>query len=75
MTLEKLLFPRELQVVYLVSRGHPNKEIAHRLHITEGTVKMYMYNAMKKTGARNRMSLALMYLREHPDNITEMGLA
>jgi DNA-binding NarL/FixJ family response regulator len=55
---------RESQVVERVKRGLPNKEIAFEIHLTEGTVKMYMNRIFRKTGATNRTELAVMYV--HP---------
>jgi two-component system response regulator DesR len=37
-----------------VGRGHPNAEIAQRLHLAEGTVRNYLSSAIVKLGARNR---------------------
>jgi DNA-binding NarL/FixJ family response regulator len=55
------LTPREYQVAMLVARGLTNKEIAHRLGVTEGTVKLHVHNILRKLGARNRYALCLLY--------------
>ncbi|MCL5743884.1 MAG: helix-turn-helix transcriptional regulator [Acidobacteria bacterium] len=53
------LSPRQHQIVLLLGQGLPYKQIAHRLRITEGTLKVYMSRLMHQTG-RNRIQLALL---------------
>jgi len=48
------LTDREREVLREVGEGHPNGEIAARLHLAEGTVRNYLSSAMVKLGARNR---------------------
>jgi DNA-binding NarL/FixJ family response regulator len=55
---------RELQVVALVTEGHANKEIAARLILSEGTIKVYMNRIFHKTGATNRTQVAVRAVRE-----------
>ena len=52
---------RELQLVELVADGLRNQEIADRLSITEGTVKVTLHGIFSKVGAGNRTVLARMY--------------
>ena len=40
-----------------------NKEIAYKLGITEGTVKVYLYKLFRKLGTNDRLGLALCGLR------------
>jgi DNA-binding NarL/FixJ family response regulator len=54
-----VLTSREAEVAYLVSRGLRNKEIARELHLSEGTVKMYLHHIYEKLGLSSRMELAL----------------
>jgi DNA-binding NarL/FixJ family response regulator len=54
-----LLSPREIEVVRLVARGLRNKEIAQRLSITEGTVKVHLHNIYEKLHVDGRTALAL----------------
>lgn len=55
--------PRERQLVVLVAQGLKNKEIAQTLGVTEGTVKAYLCRLFEKTGASDRLELALFALR------------
>lgn len=52
--------PRERDLIDLVGRGLRNRDIANRLGITEGTVKVYLHAIFEKAGVANRTELALM---------------
>lgn len=54
---------REIQVLELASEGLMNKEIAHRLSLTEKTVKYYMTELMQKLKVRNRVEAVLLARR------------
>ncbi|MFN7998796.1 MAG: response regulator transcription factor [Bryobacteraceae bacterium] len=54
---------REGQLVGLLSRGMSNKQIAGRLGISEGTVKVYLSHLYQKSGVRDRFDLALCGLK------------
>ena len=56
--------PRERQLVTLLVQGLKNKEIAYRLSITEGTVKVYFSRLFQKVGVSDRFELAL-YAIQH----------
>jgi two-component system nitrate/nitrite response regulator NarL len=58
-----LLTPRELEVVRLTARGLRNKSIADILSISEGTVKIHLYNIYKKLPIDGRLGLTL-YARD-----------
>ena len=49
---------REIDVVRLVARGLPNKEIAGRLHLSVRTVESHVRHMLTKTGLVNRTQLA-----------------
>lgn len=51
------LSARELQVVTLIARGHPDREIAAELHLAHDTVRTHVRNAMGKLGVRSRAQL------------------
>jgi DNA-binding NarL/FixJ family response regulator len=53
------LTPREMQVVALLVQGCKNKEIALRLGTKEQVIKNYLRSIYKKTGASDRLELAL----------------
>lgn len=53
------LSPRERELVQLVRQGLRNRDIADRLGITEGTVKVYLHSVFEKTGVANRTELAI----------------
>jgi len=55
------LTPRELEVVELIAKGATNKEIAHRLAITERTAKAHLTRIYQKLRIDDRVKLALMF--------------
>jgi DNA-binding NarL/FixJ family response regulator len=55
----KLLTPRELDIMRLIGSGMRNKEIAEKLSISEGTVKIHLHNIYEKLQMKNRLELAL----------------
>jgi two-component system nitrate/nitrite response regulator NarL len=48
---------REQEVVTLVCKGLSNKEIARRLGVTEGTVKVHLNSIYEQLGVRSRIEL------------------
>jgi DNA-binding NarL/FixJ family response regulator len=54
---ETTLTARELDLVRMVAKGLRNKEIAERLCITEGTVKVHLHNIYDKLGLDGRLAL------------------
>jgi len=57
------LSPRERQLVGLLTQGLRNKEIAGRMNITEGTTKAYLSRLFEKTGAGDRLELAVYAMK------------
>ena len=53
------LTAREQDIVRAVIDGDTNKEIAHRLAISENTVKRHLMHIFNKVGASSRVELAL----------------
>jgi len=54
-----VLTPRELQIVRLVASGLHNKEIADKLTISEGTVKIHLHHIYEKLHVDGRLELTL----------------
>ena len=58
-----LLTARELEIVKLVCMGMRNKEIADKLSVTEGTVKVHLHSVYEKTKVAGRLEL-MLYARD-----------
>jgi DNA-binding NarL/FixJ family response regulator len=52
------LSEREREVLVMLAQGIPNKEIADKLHLAEGTVKNHVSNILGKLQAQNRTEAA-----------------
>ena len=52
-----LLTVRELDLIRLIAKGLRNKEIADKLFISEGTVKVHLHNIYEKLGIDGRLAL------------------
>lgn len=55
--LRSMLTPREVMVARMVSEGLPNKRIATRLSISEGTAKLHLHRIYQKLQLSGRMEL------------------
>ncbi len=53
------LSPRETEILSCLVNGLSNKEIAIRLDITEGTVKVHLKGVLKKIHVHNRTQAAI----------------
>jgi DNA-binding NarL/FixJ family response regulator len=53
---------RQEELMGMVAQGMKNKEIAAALHLTEGSVKVYLTHVYHKLGVANRFELALLGL-------------
>ena len=61
--LEEPLSPRELEVLSMLAEGLSNKLIAHRLGISEHTVKFHVTSIMAKLGAGSRTDAVMQGMR------------
>jgi DNA-binding CsgD family transcriptional regulator len=52
-----LLTERELQIVQLIAQGHSNKQIAHRLQISEWTVSTHLRRVFAKLDVDSRAAM------------------
>ena len=59
----RVLTPREVEIVKMVAVGLRNKQIAEKLTITEGTVKIHLHSIYQKLGISGRVELSI-YARE-----------
>src|SRR5262245_3514787 len=66
--LARNLTSRERGVMLLVSQGLSNKEVAARLLLAEGTIKIHLHNIYEKLGIRNRTALSALAIA-HRDEL------
>jgi two-component system NarL family response regulator len=59
------LTDREMQVLRLVGRGMPNRDIARELFISENTVKNHVRNILEKLQLHSRMEAVVFAVREN----------
>jgi two-component system, NarL family, nitrate/nitrite response regulator NarL len=57
--LSGLLTPREMEIVRLLAGGRRNKEIADKLSIGEGTIKVHLHHIYEKLHIDGRLALTL----------------
>ncbi len=57
------LTPRELSVLELVADGLNNQEIAHRLYVSEATIKTHVSSIFLKLGCRDRVQAAILAVK------------
>ncbi len=53
------LTTREQQIVDLVAQGFSNREVAQKLHLSEHTIKNYLFRIYDKLGVSSRVELAV----------------
>ncbi len=53
------LTPREIEIIRMVAEGLRNRNIATRLSISEGTVKVHLHNIYEKLGVEGRLELTI----------------
>jgi DNA-binding NarL/FixJ family response regulator len=57
------LTSREMDVLYLLAKGHSNREIAQTLHLVEETVKFHVRHILAKLGVQSRTQAVLVAVR------------
>src|SRR5690606_7816354 len=60
---DESLTPAEIDVLRLIAAGNANKQVAHRLAVTEDTVKSRVKNILAKLGANDRTHAAIIGIR------------
>jgi len=66
-TVGKNLTPREREVLALLAAGMSNNEIATRLVLSVGTVRLHVGNILAKLGAPNRTTAAVIAMKHGLD--------
>jgi DNA-binding NarL/FixJ family response regulator len=57
----EVLSPREREILELLAQGFPNKEIANRLGVNDGTVRWHLRHVYDKLHVRSRTEAALKF--------------
>lgn len=64
--LNKVLTPRQIEILGLVAEGLSNGEIASRLYLGESTVKWHVRKILRALGVSNRAQAVARYLSAEP---------
>jgi two-component system nitrate/nitrite response regulator NarL len=67
------LTERERQIMRVVCEGHSNKEVARRLSVSEGTVKVHLHHVFEKLAIRNRTALVAYQFKNTTTNLRALG--
>lgn len=59
------LTKREIDIVYFLSKGSSNSEIANTLYLSEKTIKNNLTKVFKKLNVKDRVQLAIMGINEN----------
>ncbi|UUX32757.1 response regulator transcription factor [Fundicoccus culcitae] len=57
------LSTKEVELIQWVAEGLNNKEIAEKMHFTEGTIRNYLSAVLEKLELRDRTQLAIYYFK------------
>ena len=60
----QILSPREREILAFLRQGTTNAEIAERLGLSEGTVRVHVHHILRKLGLENRHQ-AMLYAARH----------
>jgi DNA-binding NarL/FixJ family response regulator len=63
-----LLTSREMSLVQLVAQGRTNRGISRELHLSEHTVRNYLFRIFNKLGVSTRLELAVYALNQRDNN-------
>lgn len=69
---EGVISARELEILLLAARGLSNRQIAARVHITEGTVKRHLHNCFHKMEVGSRGEAVRKALHDEWITISEI---
>jgi two-component system nitrate/nitrite response regulator NarL len=69
------LTEREESLVHLVAEGLTNRDISLQLHLSEHTVRNYLFRIFNKVGTSNRLELALYALDRREVDTQQSSLA
>jgi len=69
------LTARQREIVTLVSLGLSNKEVARRLNLTDGTVKIHLHRIFTRMRIRSRTALAAFALQSRSKHFVLAALA
>jgi DNA-binding NarL/FixJ family response regulator len=58
------LTPRQMEIVRLATEAISTKEIAARLMVAEGTVKVHLHNIYRKLQVDGRVELILLMMKQ-----------
>lgn len=61
-----VLTPREIEIVRMVASGLRNREIAEKLFVSVGTIKVHLHNIYQKLHVNSRLELALYVQNRGP---------
>jgi DNA-binding NarL/FixJ family response regulator len=70
---ESILTQSERDVLILAGRGLTNKEIADRLCLSNGTVRVFLNRAWTKLGASNRAEAVVLALKQREISVGEIA--
>ena len=68
-TIFEILTDRELEILYYVSRGHSNKEIADTLYLSEKTIKNNLTKIFRKLDVKDRVHAAVLAVNNRIEKI------
>lgn len=70
--MRKRLNEREAKICKYVAQGSSNRAIAHKLRLSEQTVKNYLGEIFRKVGVDNRVQLALLSAKRQSKQTTQI---